>query len=242
MIPCESTPTGTLTPRSSAAATEQPSAKPTATATTSTSTPSPPPTDSPENQTKDDGSPIATIALFTGVIGVVVGWALRELTAFLKGRAEAQRQKEGAEQNRVLEFIHTAEVLSASGNGIAVAYAGAASGKSTDPSQFLDLVNRYNEAQVQLDRLRLEIAILGPDWVGDSAMKVENAATALQGALRRAEQENDLPSFQALADEVTKFRDERTKLIQAATAKYQPGRAAPQAPQAAPPPAPPPNP
>lgn len=171
-------------------------------------------------------------------MGVALGWALREVTAFFKGKAEAKLQKEAAEQPRVLEFIHTAENLSAAANGIGTSYAAMADGKPLDRPQLLDLTNRFNAARIQLSRLRLEIAILGPEWVGDRALNVENAANVLQTALRTAEQKQDKTAFAALISEINTFKDERSTLIKAATAKYQPGRATREAPQAEQPPAP----
>jgi hypothetical protein len=172
------------------------------------------------------------------VIGVALGWALRELTAFFKGKAEARLQKEATEQTRVLEFIHTAENLSAAANGIGTAYAAMADGKPLDQSQLLDITSSYNEARIQLSRRRLEIAILGPEWVGDRALNVENAANVLQTALRTAEQKQDRTAFAALISEINTFKDTRTALIKAAMAKYQPGRATPEVPRAEQPPAP----
>jgi hypothetical protein len=228
----------TPTPTSSSATTAEPTTTPTAIPTASTSTPSSVPANTPENQPKDDGSAVATIALFAGVIGVALGWALREVTAFLKGKAEAKRQTEAAEQTRVLEFIHTGENLSAAANGLGTTYAALADGKTLDASQLLDLTNRYNEARIQISRLRLEIAILGPEWVGDRAMNIENAANVLQTALRAAEQEQDESSFAALISEIGTFRDKRSTLIKAAMARYQPGRATSEAAHAEQPPAP----
>lgn len=192
---------------------------------TSTSTPSPAPTDTPTNEAVTDTSTIGTLALFAGVLGVIIGWALRELTAFVKSRAETKRQREADERARVLEFIHTGEVLSASANGIAMAYAATAGGRAPDSSQVSEFVTRYNEAQTQLDRLRLEIAILGPVWVDDLAMHVENSSFAVQRALDVANKRQSQPAFAALGAEIQKFQNERTKLIKAATKQYRPGRA-----------------
>lgn len=75
-----------------------------------------------------------------------MGWALNEITSYFKAKAEANRRTKTAEQTRVLDFIHSAEVLSTAGNGIAVCFAAVGSGKPVDQSMLLDLARQYNEA------------------------------------------------------------------------------------------------
>ncbi|MFE4000456.1 hypothetical protein ACFX43_16860 [Nocardioides sp. YIM B13467] len=204
------TPIPTPTPSATTATSPEPAL---ATATTAPSQPA----EGATTNKAHDGSLLATLALFAAVIGVAVGWALNEITSYFKSKADAKRRTKDAEQERVLDFIHSAEVLSTAGNGIAVCYAAAASSKAVDRSMLLDLARQYNEAFLQLNRLRLEISIVGPAWVGDGALDVENAATSVQAAIQEAERTATLAKYEELIGKIDKFKEVRTALIAKAT-------------------------
>lgn len=163
---------------------------------------------------------ISTIALFAGVIGVALGWLLGELTKLVKCLAEGRQRKLAEERSRVLEFIHCAELISTTGNGIGMVHAAAADGRPVDTTQATSMANQFNEAVIQLNRLRLEIAILGPDWVKDHAVKVENGTLALMTALTNAERQKNKAAFQEMLDRVNEFKTQRSELIDAAKVKY----------------------
>lgn len=154
------------------------------------------------------------------MIGVALGWILSELTKLVKWLADGKQRRTAAEQARVLELIHSAELVSTIGNGVATIHAAAASGTPIDAPQASGMVNQFNEAIIELNRLRLEVAILGPKWSQPAALKVENGSLALLAALTEADRKRDQPSFQVLIDQINDFRAARNELIEAAKAEY----------------------
>jgi hypothetical protein len=138
----------------------------------------------------------------------------------VKWLAEGKQRKQAEERTRVLEFIHCAELISTTGNALGTVHAAAADGRPVDKAQAAALTNQFNEALTQLNRLRLEIAILGPEWSKDEVVKVENETVALMMALTTAELDKDKAGFAALIKKVGDFKTARSALIDAAKKKY----------------------
>ena len=162
---------------------------------------------------------IGTIALFASVIGVFVGWVLTQVAELVKWGVQSKIRKTVERKTRVLELLHSAEELSAAANGVGISYAARADGGNVNEAQFKQMVDRLNELSVRVDRIRLEIKILGPDWAAADAVSIVDESIQLNSALRTAEADLDKPAFQALASQVNKFKDSRGKLIDTATKK-----------------------
>lgn len=57
---------------------------------------------------------------------MIVGWFLKEVSAWVKGRSDAKDKRLSEERSRVVEFVHVAETVAATANGLATVNAAAA--------------------------------------------------------------------------------------------------------------------
>jgi hypothetical protein len=165
----------------------------------------------------DPLSTIQAFALFSAVIGVALGWVLSQFTEVFKWWLGRNRRIKAEQQARVLEYIRSADEIAATANGIGLAYAARADGTIPNNDQFMMMVNAFNDAFTNLERLRVESHLLGPDWLATEAVKVTNQLQQVQVGLRKAESGKTKKEFAALITEVDAYRAVREKLL--ATAK-----------------------
>lgn len=211
-------PTPTPTPQVTSPVTSPPAPTPTAPGPITT-TAAPTPTPPPHVEGANDVGLLGTVALSATVIGVIVGWALKEFSTSLRGRADAKRERKAAERDRVLEYLHTGDTLTAAANGLAQAYTAKIQGRPVDATQSLAMVNQFNASQSQLSRLRLEIYLLGPEWAVTPTFDALNGAIRLQAATMTIEKSPGKAAYDEYLAVALVFKELRQEVMKVAKKK-----------------------
>ena len=109
---------------------------------------------------------------FVGPVGVLLGFALSELSSSLRGRAERERARDGEEEVRVLDYLTVLEsVVDGVSTGIHTLITDGAGGNI--PSQDLaDGRAALNDDIRALQRATMALRVLGPEWLAEPAAPI----------------------------------------------------------------------
>lgn len=116
-----------------------------------------------------------TAGLLVGPLGVALGWLLGERSRARQAQREGAEARRGAVVERVMNLLALARVMSTEAHSLGHGYWLQAGGRPIDRGQKRGVIDAFNDARGKYELELLKIQALGPTWLVDPAVEVENS-------------------------------------------------------------------